>query len=220
MIPSSRPVFNPPKPKTNFVDIPGSDWHLDLTEAVSGEITYEGRTGSFEFIVENGFKEWHVLYSEIMNYLHGKAMIAVLEDDPGYYYEGRFSVNQWRSDPYYSTITIDYVVNPYKMEHTSTVDDWKWDEFNFETGVIRYYKNIRVHSTMNIHVIGSDMKTTPLFKVTAHDETPVQVEYEGAVYDLPEGETRVLGIRIGSGEKLLKVTGNCTVSIEYRGGSL
>ena len=29
LIPSSRPVVNPPKPKTKYIDIPGADGHLD-----------------------------------------------------------------------------------------------------------------------------------------------------------------------------------------------
>ena len=43
-------------------------------------------------------------------------MRAVLEDDPEYYYEGRFSVNSWKSDKTHSSITINYSVAPYKKK--------------------------------------------------------------------------------------------------------
>lgn len=220
LIPSSRPVFNPPKPKTNYVDITGSNWHLDLSEAVSGEVVYEGRMGSLEFIVANGHQEWHELYSKIMNYLHGRVMKAVLEDDPDYYYIGRFSVNQWKSDPHNSKITIDYNVNPYKLEHSISNEDWKWDEFNFEIGVIRDYNNYQVDGTFTMTIIGSEMSVTPVFKVTSDDGSGLTVEYNGNTYSLPDGETRVINIIIRSGESTLTFTGKGTVSIEYRGGSL
>ena len=35
---------------------------------------------------------------ERMDYLHGQTMRAILEDDPEYFYEGRFTVNAWKSE--------------------------------------------------------------------------------------------------------------------------
>ena len=114
LIPKTRPLFNPPAAKTYFLENPSGDGSLDLTTVLTGSVPLKDRTGSFEFIVENGFKEWSVLYSEIMTYLHGKRMRAILEDDPNYYYEGRFAVNEWKSEANWSSIVIDYEVEPYK----------------------------------------------------------------------------------------------------------
>lgn len=69
LVPLSRPFFAPPIPKTNFVDIPGGDGSIDLSTALSGRTVYENRTGTIEFMIVNGYKEWFILYSEIMNYL-------------------------------------------------------------------------------------------------------------------------------------------------------
>lgn len=114
LIPSSRPVINPPSKKKNIVDIPGADGSLDLSDVVSGGPVFENRSGSIEFIAENGFRSWNELYSEIMNYLHGKKTKMILEDDPDYYYDGAFDVSNWNSGSQYSTITIEYDVKPYK----------------------------------------------------------------------------------------------------------
>ena len=110
---------------------------LDLTTSLAGRPLYKNRTGSVEFYVDNDFRDWSVLYSEIMLYLHGQKMRAVLEDDPSYYYEGRFSVNAWKSNPDRSQITINYDVFPYKQYINNSTDEWLWDTFNFETGIIR-----------------------------------------------------------------------------------
>lgn len=82
LIPTTRPVFNPPTVKASTIDLPGGDGVLDLTEFIAGRPLYNNRTGSFEFIADNDFMRWEELYSEILNYLHGRSLKAVLEDDP------------------------------------------------------------------------------------------------------------------------------------------
>lgn len=136
LLPVSRPVFAPPEVKTNYVEIPGGNGVLDLSEALTKYPVYKNRTGSFTFRVMNGYLPWQERYSEIMNYLHGRSMRAVLDDDPGYFYQGRFSVDGWASADTWSEITIGYNVNPFKWNLWSSTEPWLWDPFNFETGVI------------------------------------------------------------------------------------
>jgi len=136
LLATKRPVFQPPAPKTVIVDIPGGNGALDLSTSLTGYPVYANRTGSFEFIVENGYGLWAHRYSDIMQYLHGRAMKAVLFDDPEYFYEGRFSVESWESNITWSTITISYNVGPYKWKFQDSTEPWLWDPFNFDSGVI------------------------------------------------------------------------------------
>lgn len=226
LIPASRPVFNPPAPKTKFVDIPGADWHLDLSTSLTGDIAYSQREGSFEFIVDNGQLSdynstiWFDLYSEIMDYLHGQIVQAMLEDDPNFYYEGRFAVNEWKSDPQNSKIVIDYNVAPYKYEVISSLEDWVWDTFSFESGIIREYKDLRVNGSLEFVVVGRRMSVVPTFIVNSDDGKGLKVKFNGVTYDLPDGSSRVINIRTIEGKNTLTFTGNGTVSIDYRGGRL
>lgn len=226
LIPSSRPVFNPPTPKTKYVDVPGADWHLDMSTSLTGDVVYEGRKGSFEFIVDNGtlskynHETWFELYSNILEYLHGRVLRAKLEDDPGYYYEGRFSVNSWKSDRHNSKITIDYDVFPYKYEVTSSLEDWEWDDFSFESGIIREYRDLEVDGELDFIIHGRKMKVTPSFIVKSDNGEGLKVSFNGVTYDLPDGSSRVINIRMGEGTNSLRFTGNGMVSIDYRGGSL
>ena len=122
LIPTSRPVVAPPKQKTKIVDIPGGSGVIDLSESLTGYPVFNNRTGSFEFLIANNMyveadnttSSWIDVYTDIMKHLHGKTMKMVLEDDPDYYYEGRFAVDQWNSDKTHSKITISYDVGPYK----------------------------------------------------------------------------------------------------------
>ena len=50
-----------------------------------------------------------------MTSIQGRLLKVVLEDDPTYYYVGRFYVSDWSSEPSYSKIKINYNVAPYKV---------------------------------------------------------------------------------------------------------
>lgn len=116
LIPSSRPRFSTPEQKTSIIDIQGADGSLDSSYILTKYPVFDNRKGSFDFIVANGYGDWTERYSDIMDYLHGRKLKAILEDDLDYYYYGRFTVNDWTSnnDGTWSEITIDYEVEPYK----------------------------------------------------------------------------------------------------------
>lgn len=219
IVPTSRPVFLPPSVKTVTVDIPGADGILDMTESLTGEVQYNNRTGSVEFQVENR-NSWYDVYSDIMDFIHGQQMKAILDDEPVYYYTGRFSVNEWKSEQYRSKIVIDYNVEPYKMEMFSSLEDWEWDSFNFETGIIREYKDLRVDESLTFVIEGRRKSVIPSFTVASDDGSGLRVKFNGETYDLPDGTTRVVNIVTRDGKNTLVFTGNGTVSIDYRGGRL
>lgn len=218
LIPTSRPVFNPPSVKTNYIDIPGADGIIDLTEALCERPLFNNRKGTFEFIVENGhWSSWTDAYKTIMNYLHGRRMKAVLEDDPSYYYEGRFLVNEWKSAAHWSIISIDYNVAPYKKFVASSVDPWLWDPFNFKTGVITYAKDIRVDGTKVVSVdSGSNQKVIPIITAT----TPMRMLCRGKTYELSAGKNRFPDVYVDSEVVVFTFYGTGFVTIDYRGGSL
>lgn len=216
----SRPVISPPSPKTVYVDIPGSDGVIDLTESLTGDVKFDNRTIKCEFVVLDARNRWSDIYSEIMDYLHGQRMRVRLDEDPTYYYEGRLQVNEWKSDKVTSIITIEGDVEPYKMEMFSSIEDWEWDSFNFETGIIRDYKEIRVDESLTFMIEGRRKSVVPSFTVVSDDGSGLQVRFNGTTHDLPDGTSRVLNIVIKNGTNTLYFTGNGTVSIDYRGGRL
>ena len=121
LIPSSRPTVAQTGISTNFSEAPGrKDGPIDLTEYLTGSVVYTKRSGSFEFIVDNDHEYWETIRSKIVSYLHGKSMKMVLEDDQDYYYEGRFTVSEWRSESWNSKVIIGYTVNPrkYRIQHS------------------------------------------------------------------------------------------------------
>lgn len=149
LIPTQRPSVPPPAVKTKYVDIPGADSKLDFTSSLVGYPLLDNRTGSWNFMIDREFvdknwpdqnieKTWQDLYSEIMDWLQGNNLCAVLEDDQSWYYVGRFWVSALNSEQKYTTITINYDVKPYKraMFIDNSNGNWLWDGFDFLGGVI------------------------------------------------------------------------------------
>ena len=122
LVPSNRPDIAIPPLRERLLEVPGSDGSLDLTSALTGYPLYGMREGSQEFWVLNDHPEsWVTLRDTIIRYLHGKTKYMVLEDDPNYYYEGRWKVNNWKSDKDHSLITLDYTLKPYKLKPNPTI---------------------------------------------------------------------------------------------------
>ena len=142
LVPMSRPLVNAPAMKTNIIDLPGADGQIDLSTVVSGKPVYSNRTGTWEFMVQNGWKpnlefpydtqSWVTMFSHIMNTLDGKVMSVILDDEmipdseiclyytPSWYYKGRIAINNWNTGDHYSTITLSYDLEPYKRAWTDS----------------------------------------------------------------------------------------------------
>lgn len=113
LIPTSRPIVTLPQVKIKHIEIPGVDGELDVSALLTGRAMYGNRQGSWEFLITKYQTDWVTTYSTIANYLHGQWLRATLEDDPLYFYEGRFSI-QMSPGPSFSSLTINYNVGPYK----------------------------------------------------------------------------------------------------------
>lgn len=109
-----------PEPKTTTVDIPGGDSVLDFSEYF-GNINYKNRKLSFEFNAIGDKKNFLVLYSDIQNQIHGKKMKVILSDDPDFYYYGRVTINEWKTDKNIGKLTIEVDAEPYKYKKSVTL---------------------------------------------------------------------------------------------------
>lgn len=140
IVPLGRPVINPPMQKKQTIDIPGVNGILDLSNSLTHYPVFENRTGQLQFAVLNDIPatSWITTYTKIMKFLQGNPVKMIMEDDPKYFYEGSVWVDNWdsRNDGTWSEITFGYDFQPYRRSIKSSVDDWLWDPFNFETDVI------------------------------------------------------------------------------------
>ena len=155
LLPIEKPVFAPPEPKSTLIDVPGGNGVLDLSEALTGYPTYGNRTGSFTFRVIqytpfSARRPWSDVYSEIANYLHGQKRIAILHDDPQWFYEGRFKVESWTPADTWSEITIGYDVGPFKWSVQGYGEPWMWDPTDFSLPAIPGNELTATESTLTV----------------------------------------------------------------------
>ena len=106
--------------------------------------------------------------------------------------------------------------DPYKYELTAGDEDWLWDPLDFESGVIREYKDLDVAGEYRLIIDGTEKWIIPEIVVSAD----MTVAFEGKQYSLKAGNNKVYGIVIKEGENVLTFRGAGTVSVKYRGAIL
>lgn len=216
LVPTSRPLVVPPPVKTHFIEIPGRDGVLELSQAIYGKPLYSNRSGSWEFMILQPWdvqkcfepEEWYERYSTIMNYIHGKELDVILDDEPDFYYTGRLSVESWSSQKDWSTITINYNFEPYKKEIGSSAARWLWDPFVF--GTETSYANIQVSGSRTVDYIEEAGLTIPVIDCSAANMT---VTYNNTTHNLSEGRNIVSAISMQPGVNTFVFGGTGKVTI-------
>ena len=136
LIPIKHPAFAVPAVKIKTLSLPGGDGDLDLTEAIRGYPLYENRKGEFSFLCPKDHDHYLSIYNDIAAKYHGKRTQIALEDEPDWYCEGRVYIRKNELNEQRGLITIAYNLEPYKWSGKSVLEDWLWDTFSFEDGII------------------------------------------------------------------------------------
>lgn len=211
--------FQIPLPSVNeeLIEVPGMSGALDATEVATGYPTFAMRSGlSFVFKMYADWIDFEALKSQLAEWIHGKKVRVVLDSDPSYYYLCRLSLDTKKTNKVTSTITISGKADPLKYEITSSDEDWLWDPFSFETGVIRELAGIEITPTNTIvTILAGDYSVSPTFKV--EESINLAVIHNEYTYPLPVGDTKIPCIRVGDEDVTLTFSGQGKLSISYRG---
>lgn len=206
-----------PERKTYYVEIPGRDGLLDLSESLTGDIQYGKREIKANLLRrEPDFSRWHIMYSKIFDYCHGRQRKIILDSNLDYYYEGRTRVESTKDFKSPDCFTIILDADPYKYERFSSLEKWEWNSLSLVDGIIREYKELKVNGTYILLIPGRRKRVVPVFDCSA----AFQLSYSGKTYSLPAGRSKILDLQLGEGEHYLTFTGNGIISVDYRGGRL
>src|SRR5699024_3035653 len=83
-----------PEAKTVYVDVPGMEGSLDLTEAQNGGVNYGMRILEFTSDARNcSYQRWTNIISRIARDIEGKRKRIVIDIDSGYYNTGRCHIS-------------------------------------------------------------------------------------------------------------------------------
>lgn len=224
LIPSVAPVVAMPGTDAKFITLPGRDGDYDLSTWIRKDRpAYRNRSGSFEFYVENDHEFRMTIFPKIYNSLHGKKFKMVLvDDDPGYYFEGRFAVSESRADQNWSAVKIDYNLQPWKRRVREIKDKTIWDTFNFEADYDYDPWNlsaVSVSGSKTLELWGDGYPWKPEITVAGGGSMTVKFGGKTATVTGSEVTSGELG-RASYGNNKMVLTGSGTVGINWRGGSL
>ena len=184
-------------PKTNYIEIPGSDGSKDLTDYF-GDIRYSDRNLQFSFDIFSDSSNWWNIKKEITNYLQGKKMKIILDQDANYYFLGRCFVSNFTHETSVAHITIDATCDPYKYTINQTTDSFT---INGKTTIT--LKNAR---------------RTVVPMITLSNQ--MLLELNANSFSLSPGTHKVLDVKLVEGDNKLTITGNGTISFTYQEGDL
>ena len=190
----------PATPKTTYIDVPGADGSLDLTET-HGEVKYKDRDCKFTFtMLPSDTTDWEEKKTEISNLLNGKVFKITLDTDEDYYYQGRCTVNEYLQDRNLKQFVISAKVKPYKFKQEATV------VFVTLTGT---EKTVRLGN--------GRMSVSPSIECS-NDNTIIV--FGNTTFNLSAGTHKLLDIQLVEGTNTLTVSGTGTVTFRYQEGEL
>ena len=204
-----------PEPKLETVDIPGRDGVLDLTDVIADAVRFKNRKLSFVFTIKGNQELFFKTLDDILNYLHGSKLRVILDDDPQFYYFGRCTVNDFKTNKCIGTIQINVDAEPYKKEIDPSGQGWLWDSYSFENCVL-HTSEITVTGTQTFNLVNLKKTVSPTFLCSA----PMTVTFNNKVIQLYAGKQTVHDIRLREGDNNLTFDGNGTVTIIYERGIL
>jgi phage-related protein len=188
-------------PKTNYIDIPGGDGSLDLSE-VHGDIKYNDRECAFTFTVAQSIREseWEERKTLVCNALNGRTFNITLDKDPDYYYTGRCTIDGYSVEKRLRQIVVKAKVKPWKYKQTVTA-------LSFPLSA----------DVQQIEIINARKKVCPVIECT-HDNTIVQ--FAGTEYHLSTGAHKVLDIQLAEGSNTLYISGSGSVKFTWQEADL
>lgn len=210
-------VISGPVPKTKKVEVPARNGSIDMTDVVTDDVKYEDRTINISFFAGNDLDALPAITSKIQAEWSGAKTKIIFDDDEAFYWLGRIDgVEPVVTNGKSITINVTATVNPYKYSVQSTMDDWLWDPFDFDTGIINELADLKVNGLLSVELMGVFKYDNPI----VISDSEMTVTHNGVTADIKPGSQVLYDIVLSEGTNTLTFTGNGTVSINYVGGSL
>lgn len=189
----------PPKPKTNYVDVPGGHGSIDLTEA-HGKINYNDRECKFTFVVHPSDQmTFEEKKSQVAGILNGKQCNIVLDKDQEYYYSGRCAVDDWQQDKNHKMIVVTARVAPYKYKRNETV------------------VSFALTSTAQTVTLRNGAKSVvPTITCTEN----ATIVFNNFTLQTNGGTTKILDLCLSQGDNQMTISGSGTITFTYREGEM
>ncbi len=187
-----------PEPQKSFVEIPGRDGALDLSEAF-GTVRYTDRVIPLTLYARAPFD---TAVSTFAADVHGRRMNVIFDRDPTFYYDARVTIDDVEKHIGYCELSLKCKAKPYKLEQ-------------FET-------TITVLPTGNASVTLTNMRMPIVPSITVSAEMTLTFMIGGKNYSatLPAGTHSIPSLVLSAGDTKIGITGSGSAMFTYRKGAL
>ena len=187
-----------PELQTNFVEIPGRDGALDLSEAF-GTVRYADRIIPLTLYVRAPFDS---PISSFAADAHGRRMNVIFDRDPTYYFDARVTVEDVERHAGYCELSLKCRAKPYKLEH-------------FETTI-----TVLPSGNATVTLANTRMPVVPM--ITTSAEMTLTFTVAGVVYtiNLSSGSHVIPSLVLIEGDTEVEITGTGLITFTYRKGAL
>lgn len=191
---------DPPEPKTNLVELDGMDGSLDLSEALTGEITYENRTVNASFWRDSGsFKDRSAFLNDVVAMFHGRKIQIVEPDDLDHYFYGRVSIGATKNILPYCEFSISAVCDPWRYARAETT------------------RRVDISGETDVVINNGGVKTLcPLITVNGN----ITMIYGDMKSELSSGQYQLPKLKLKRGTNIIRASGDGSVLFTYREATL
>lgn len=187
-----------PEPKTNLVELDGMSGSLDLSESLTGEVTYKDRTINASFLTDEGdYKSRDRLIKEIKSNLHGRRVKLIEPDDFDHYYIGRIKIANSTNSLAYGTFDIEATCEPWRYAINETVRHIDVNSSEVTSLVLNNYGSKTI--IPDIQVVGN-----------------VTIVIDGAAKSLSNGSYKITNLKLKKGSTVVEVSGVGSITFSYR----
>ena len=187
-----------PEPQTSFVEIPGRDGALDLSEAF-GTVRYADRVIELTLYARAPFD---ALVSALAADVHGRRMNVIFDRDPTYYYDARIMIEDVERHWGYCELSLECRAKPYKLEQ-------------FETTI-----TVLPTGSATVTLTNTRMPVVPSITVSAEMTLAFTIIGKDYSVMLPIGTHTVPSLVLMEGDTKIEITGTGRVTFTYRKGAL
>jgi len=191
-------VIPMPEPQTNFVEIPGRDGALDLSEAL-GSVGYADRVIELTLYALAPFD---TMISAFAAEVHGRRMNVIFDRDPTFYYDARITIEDVERHWGYCELSLECRAKPYKLEQ-------------FETAI-----TVLPAGTATVTLTNTRMPVVPTITVSAEMTLAFTIDGKDYSVTLPAGTHTVPSLVLMEGDTRIEITGTGRITFTYRKGAL
>lgn len=211
-------------PENYYVDVPGADGFLDFSEVTTGRRIFKSRSIKIDFGGKKTQNDWDLIISKIRNKIEGRKIKVIFDNDDLHYWIGRATVKDFGRNRDIGTFTLSIPkADPYKYSVLKSTEDWLWDSFDFEDGIIDEGTRITLDTnikTQRYVILADNTPFVPVIYVNQMGETGITMTVDGERYTLLKGRNRFADIVVYQKDITLIFDGMGELEIEYRRRSL